>query len=161
MVRKVARLISGLLIFVAAVSLSAEAYAEFPYTPEAATTGSVCSPSDSHFQEFRYPEQISYCRRRVSTSLKRRIYEAYGVPKKCRKQYTIDHFYPLSLGGTNRADNLWPEPKAIKQLRQDLETDLFKKLQRGAITQTEALAIISEAKMNPPVRSPSSIEICH
>jgi len=159
-VRKVTRLIGPLLILLATLSRPHEALADFPYTPEAATKGSVCTTRDKHFEEFRYPEQIAYCYRKVSSSLKKQIYDAYGVPTKCRKHYTIDHFYPLSLGGTNRADNLWPEAKSIKNLRKDLETELFKELQRGSITRAEALSIIHEAKMNPPVRDTEPLDIC-
>lgn len=165
MVRKVTRLLGVLLnltatLFAATLFLAPPAIAEFPYTPEAATSGSVCTTRDSHFEEFRYPEQIPYCVRRVSSSLKKQIYDAYGVPSKCRKYYTIDHFYPLSLGGTNRTDNLWPEAKSIKNLRKNLETDLFQRLQRGTITQAQALTMIHESKMNPPIQDPDALDIC-
>lgn len=136
-------------------------FTAFPFTPdETRTNGSVCSTSDRDFSEYRYPEKIPYCKRSVSSSDKDKIYRDYGVSKNCRKEYTIDHFIPLSIGGTNRLDNLWPEPKVIKQLRQDLEIELFKALSKGQITQEEAIETIREAKFNPPISNPGDYEFC-
>lgn len=133
----------------------------FPFTPDQArTNGSVCDTKDRDFSEYRYPEQIPYCKRSVSSGDKDKVYRDYGVSKGCRKEYTIDHFIPLSIGGTNRIDNLWPEPKVIKQLRQDLEIELFKALSKGQITQAEAIKKIREAKFNPPIGDPASYEFC-
>ena len=133
----------------------------FPFTPdENVTTGSLCSTGDSDFEEFRYAEQIPYCKRSVSSSDKDRIYRHYGVPQKCRKEYTIDHFIPLAIGGTNRSDNLWPEPKSIKALRKNLELELFQAVSAGRMTQAEAIERIREAKLNPPIRSPDRFKFC-
>lgn len=136
-------------------------FTAFPFTPdETRTNGSICSTSDRDFSEYRYPEKIPYCKRSVSSSDKDKIYRDYGVSKNCRKEYTIDHFIPLSIGGTNRLDNLWPEPKVIKQLRQDLEIELFKALSKGQITQEEAIETIRDAKFNPPISNPGDYEFC-
>lgn len=133
----------------------------FPFTPdETLTTGSLCSTHDPDFEEFRYRENIAYCKRSVSSSDKEKIYRTYGVSQKCRKEYTIDHFIPLSVGGTNRPDNLWPEPKSIKALRKDLEMELFKAIRDGKITQDEAIQRIRDAKFNPPVNDPSRFKFC-
>lgn len=133
----------------------------FPFTPdENITTGSLCTTSDSDFQEFRYAEQIPYCKRSVSSSDKDQVYRRYGVSQKCRKEYTIDHFIPLSIGGTNRANNLWPEPKSIKALRKNLELELFQAVNAGRMTQAEAVERIREAKFNPPVRNPARFKFC-
>ncbi len=134
----------------------------FPFVPtREKTSGSLCTPQDPDFERLRYEERIPYCRRNVSRSEKADIYEAYGVPKRCRGDYTIDHFIPLSIGGTNHRDNLWPEHKSIKALRQNLELDLYKQIDQGLITQKEAIRIITEAKWNPPIHDPSDFEICH
>lgn len=136
-------------------------FTAFPFTPdETRTNGSICSTSDRDFSEFRYPEKIPYCKRSVSSSDKDKVYRDYGVSKNCRQEYTIDHFIPLSIGGTNRFDNLWPEPKVIKQLRQDLELELFKALSKGQITQDEAIETIRDAKFNPPIGNPGDYEFC-
>lgn len=113
------------------------------------TMGDACSKGDRDFKEYRYREHIPYCQRNVSSSLKREIYAAYGIPTNCQKDYTIDHFYPLSLGGNNQRDNLWPEHRAVKHTRQDLEMELYEQLKAGKITQSRALAEIKEAKLHP------------
>ncbi len=136
-------------------------FTAFPFTPdETKTNGSICTTRDRDFAEYRYPEKIPYCKRAVSSSDKDKIYRDYGVSKNCRREYTIDHFIPLSIGGTNRIDNLWPEPKVIKQLRKDLEIELFKALSSGKITQEEAIQTIRDAKFNPPIANPSDYEFC-
>lgn len=122
----------------------------YPETPQPNTTpGHLCSTSDAHFKEFRYQEQIPYCRRRVSSGLKRRIYQDYGVPISQKSQYTIDHLIPLSIGGSNRTANLWPEHHEIKALRPDLEFQVFVALRDGRVSQRRAIQIILDAKFNP------------
>lgn len=142
------------------LNVSESALADFPLTPGPATTGSLCTANDADFSEYRYSAKVPYCRRNVSSTEKRKIYDAHGVPAHCRREYTIDHFIPLSLGGTNEPNNLWPEAKVVKHLRQNLELELFDDLRRGYITQAEAIATIREAKMNPPVSDPTQLAFC-
>lgn len=123
-----------------------------PLTPDQSTTGTLCSTKDPDFKEHRYEEQIPYCERKVSQSMKARVYDHYRIPKRCRHQYTVDHFYPLALGGSNDRRNLWPEHVAIKRSRQNLETRLFAAMRAGEITQEAALREIEENKMNPQLR---------
>lgn len=135
---------------------------EFPFTPDSLkTTGSLCSPSNPDFERFRYEERIPYCGRNVDREMKNQVYDAYEVPRGCRKDYTIDHFIPLSIGGTNSFNNLWPEHKSIKFLRQNLENDLYKQISTGEISQAEAVEIVTEAKLNPVVRDPNDFDFCH
>ncbi len=122
----------------------------FPLTPNSKiTTGSLCTTKDGDYTEDRYEEKIAYCKRNVSAEEKARIYRTYGIPKECWKRYTIDHFYPLSMGGSNNLDNLWPEHKYVKNTRMNLEMETFTRLQNGEITQKEALEIIKHDKLNP------------
>lgn len=120
-----------------------------PLVPDETTPGSVCTTDHEDFTEYRYAEEIPYCERNVSSGLKNQIYRDYGVPSDCKSEYTIDHFYPLSLGGDNSRENLWPEPKAVKAIRNNLEMKLYKELSKGEITQKAALAQIRKAKLNP------------
>ena len=141
-------ILSTLFIFVS-LQVSAEIR---PVAPEPEVTpGELCTTKNPDFKEFRYDERIPYCERNVSTGRKTFIYEVYAVRPSVRHKYTIDHLIPLSLGGSNSDENLWPEHKAIKALRQNLEWDLYLELSRGQITQEEAVEIIHEAKFNPPV----------
>lgn len=54
----------------------------------------------------------SQSHRNVSTSKRKKIYDAYNVPqnKRNRKSGEIDHFDPLCNGGSNDAENLWFQP---------------------------------------------------
>lgn len=122
----------------------------YPMVPDGTKTpGELCSKADGDFSEYRYPARIIYCRRHVSAELKRQVYEDYGIAVKERDQYTIDHFYPLSMGGSNHRHNLWPEHHAVKALRPDLELELFEALQAGVKSQSEVLDEIREAKTKP------------
>ena len=48
--------------------------------------------------------------RNVSTSLKKRIYQSYGVPyPQPFGSYEVDHLIPLGIGGSNDVANLFPE----------------------------------------------------
>jgi hypothetical protein len=78
-----------------------------PYPDRACTPGAVfaaagvqqiCTPG--------YSEGV----RSVSTSLKKKIYAAYGIAyPQPTGTYELDHFVPLELGGDNSAANLFPE----------------------------------------------------
>ena len=84
----------------------------FPIKPN--PSGDVCTKQNKHFKELRYAEKIAYCYRSVSTSLKKKIYNSYGIDWEDREHYTIDHIIPLSLGGSNSEKNLWPEHISLK-----------------------------------------------
>lgn len=123
----------------------------FPRVPDPQLTpGALCDVHDPDYSEDRYREKIPYCRRNVSSSTKRDIYRVYGIPSHCTKRYTIDHFVPLSLGGDNSLQNLWPEHKNVKATRQNLETELYQKISKGKISQSEAVDVIYQRKLNPP-----------
>lgn len=47
--------------------------------------------------------------RDVSESLKNEVYESYGVYSREPYEYEIDHYVPLSIGGSNDVSNLFPE----------------------------------------------------
>lgn len=123
----------------------------YPMTPDPhMTTGVLCTSADKDYTYLRYKEQIPYCRRNVSKGHKAAIYAKYGIPEKCRSRYTIDHFIPLSLGGNNSTENLWPEHKLVKATRPNLENELHMEMEKGTITQRQAVEIIAREKMNPP-----------
>ncbi len=125
---------------------------EVPLTPNPDyTTGDYCTKQDPDFDGYRYEEKIPYCRRGVSQHRKRQVYEAYAIPDRCKRNYTVDHFIPLSMGGSNKFENLWPEHKAIKHTRETLEQEIYDQLRRGEISQKEAVEIIIDSKMNPPM----------
>lgn len=127
----------------------AEPLAPIPITPnEKVTPGDLCDQGDKDFTGFRYAEKMPYCERNVSKSVKRRVYEAYNIPEKCRTRYTIDHFVPLALGGNNAATNLWPEHKLVKETRQELEQELYNKVVQGLMDSKEASYILMSEKVD-------------
>ncbi len=131
----------------------------FPVKPNPEMTqGDYCDSEDPDFVDYRYQEKVPYCARNVSRWTKNEIYEQYDVPEKCRTEYTVDHYVPLFMGGSNQNANLWPEHKAVKATRQNLEMELYVELKNGRMTQSEALEIITQAKMHPPKVTPSK---CH
>lgn len=145
--------------------ISPLSYASYPLAPDPQRTpGELCSEEDPDFETYRYAERIPYCVRNVSYSRRQDIYDMYGIPEKCRSQYTVDHFIPLALGGNNSDSNLWPEHKSVKNARYDLEMDLFWALERGELTQEEAIEIVVTEKrgfkVNPVVHGSASVTDC-
>lgn len=68
---------------------------------------------------------LSRRQRRVSSALKRRVCDAYGILSKCPgPDYEIDHFVPRELGGSDNAANLWPQPIDQAKLKDRLEDTL-------------------------------------
>ncbi|MCC7440009.1 MAG: HNH endonuclease [Bdellovibrionales bacterium] len=130
----------------------------FPMAPdEEATPGEYCTRSHDDYTEDRYEEGIPYCERNVSSGLKADIYEAYGIPARCRKHYTVDHLIPLSMGGSNDFTNLWPEAKGLTRTRLNLELDPYLELKEGKITQRVAVGRVLREKLNPS--APPSLSI--
>lgn len=126
---------SSLLIFLAI----------FPAKPSLDyTRPSFCSKRDTDFKEYRYNE-IAVCNRNVSTELKDVVYNNYKIPEDVRSEFTIDHFVPLSLGGSNRIENLWPQHKSISTA--SYETTVYSELISGVITYQEALNKIFDRKL--------------
>ncbi len=151
----------GFLILATCFSLSAAATdLAFPHVPnEKLTPGEFCTRQDPDYLGDAYPEKIAKCDRDVIYATKQKVYDLYSVKQSCRVNYTIDHFIPLSIGGNNEIGNLWPEHKAVKALRQNLELNLFQELRDGKISQAEAVRRIREAKTKPPISKPMAL--CH
>ncbi len=121
----------------------------YPLVPDKSQTpGSVCTERHSDFDEHRYPEKIPHCDRNVEGDLKTRIYDWYKIPRHERKNYTIDHLIPLSIGGDNEPKNLWPEHRAVKATRPHLEEQVHQELSDGRITQQQAIQRILKAKFS-------------
>ncbi len=126
------------------------------YNPGAYPTG----PSDEmtpgaycdHPDEVRYPEQINYCRRNVSSSRKWAIIhkydEAFGynIANMNRDDFKIDHLIPLCFGGANSDTNLWPQHKTVYAKTDILEDTLCQLLTRGQVSQYTAVRLILRAK---------------
>ena len=118
----------------------------YPKTPNInIAPGQICTTEDKDFDRFRYSERIPYCKRNVSTSRKNKICAKYGVND--RAGYTIDHIIPLSAGGSNHDKNLWCQSRSI--YTGHIERWMYDKLNRGEMTQAEAVRYILAHKFNP------------
>lgn len=84
--------------------------------------------------------------RKVTESQKNRIYAKYGIKRvKGSGQYEVDHFIPLSLGGSNDDENLWPEPYNPRPgafEKDKVESYLYHQVRKGNITLQEAQELI-------------------
>jgi hypothetical protein len=107
-----------------------------------ATPGKLCTPSDPNFREFRYPAHIAYCNRNVSHSEKLKVAEVYGVPESDWQSYEFDHLIPLNAGGSDDAENIWPQPLAEAHLKDVIEQQTYDGLSSGTITQDQAVKMI-------------------
>ncbi len=114
------------------------------------TQGDFCDRRDTDYEGIRYKDKVAVCYRNVTWEIKDQVYAQYNVPRKCRKYYTVDHYVPLFMGGSNQVQNLWPEHKDIKATRQTLEQELYNRLNAGEIGQDYALRVITHAKQHPP-----------
>jgi hypothetical protein len=99
-----ARFTLALLCLVCSISgtASAQAMPDPVLTPGAAlpvSRAEVCQPG------------YSAAARRVPQHVRREVLAAYRVAcDRCGAVYELDHLIPLSLGGSNEAANLWPQP---------------------------------------------------
>jgi len=80
--------------------------------------------------------------RSVSTSLKKKVYQEYGIAYPPPfGTYEADHFIPLTLGGSNDIANLFPEsadPKPGFREKDLVENYLHQKVCSGDITLSAA-----------------------
>jgi hypothetical protein len=123
----------------------------FPKGPAPSLTpGSLCVKPTAK----RYAEGILYCERHVDSELKRDIMEnydrqlGYRVRQMDRGLFKIDHFIPLCMGGSNNADNLWPQHESVYTLTDQLEAEACNKMAQGKLRQATAVALIREAKLD-------------
>lgn len=132
-------------------ALNVNAGDQFPIGPDARMTpGDVCKNSPVR----RYAERIVYCNRDVDPSLKADIIREYDrelgyqIQSMSRGDFKIDHFIPLSIGGSNERENLWPQHRSIYEQTDALEGMLSEKISQGRIKQEEAIRVVREAKTN-------------
>lgn len=141
-------------------SINAFAGESFPQGPRAETTpGSVCTAG----RVYRYPEHVLYCDRNVDSGLKNDIIKeydqkyGYAIRSMPRGQFKIDHYIPLCAGGSNNADNLWPQHESVYKITDPLEPLVCEKMSVGKLSQTDAIAFVREAK-NDLSKAPAIIQ---
>ena len=140
--------LSVLVLLTSLISYAGERYPTGP-NPQV-TPGDVCADSPVR----RYPENIVYCERNVDSRLKQEIIREYDekfgyeIRQMNRMDFKIDHYIPLSIGGANTKENLWPQHKSVFEVTDPLEHLLSEKIKTASITQAEAIRVIKDAKNN-------------
>lgn len=121
---------------------------KYPNGPDAEMTpGKLCEHGKT-----RYAQQITYCERNVSSGEKNAIIADYDnqlgfkIRSMDRMDFKIDHFIPLSIGGSNDAENLWPQHKSVYAYSDKLELLLFQAMEADKIKQMDAIRVIKECK---------------
>lgn len=121
----------------------------FPTGPnESMTPGETCRRPDT----LRYPEQIPYCTRDVSTGEKNAIIATYDrefgfeIGRMGRSEFKIDHYIPLCMGGSNSSKNLWPQHKSVYAKTDPLEPKLCELMAAGKMLQRVAMEKMRQAK---------------
>jgi hypothetical protein len=75
--------------------------------------------------------------RDVPVSLKKKVFESYGIPWEEHSGYEVDHFISLVLGGSNDQSNLWPQSYKgtwNARVKDRLEVKLHKMVCSGQIS---------------------------
>lgn len=139
----------SILIAIGIVAFSISSFS-YPLIPNKEwAQGSLCNRQNPDYEVDRYSQKIPYCKRNVDSSLKRKLYDLYRIPENCRTHYTIDHIIPLSIGGDNSPQNLWPEHKKVKATRPHFEEEIFHEVKEGHMTQGQAVELVLREKFTP------------
>jgi hypothetical protein len=83
---------------------------------------------------------------KLSISLKRKVFELYKIRTEATTPHNIDHLIPVSLGGSNSIENLWPQPLAGEwnyNQKNELERRLRRLVCRGELDLATAQREIS------------------
>ena len=78
---------------------------------------------------------------KVSIKTKSQVFDLYGIRGDTPGSYNVDHLVPVSLGGSNKVENLWPQPLSGEWnylLKNRLERRLRRKVCGGEVELKEA-----------------------
>lgn len=104
----------------------------------------------------RYDQKITYCDRNVSSHTKQEIIAQYDeefgfeIRQLPRGDFKIDHFIPLSIGGSNDISNLWPQHKTVYTITDPIESHVANLIAAGKISQADAIQAVKDCKLNLP-----------
>lgn len=82
----------------------------------------------------------------IPISLKRKVFDLYGIRADEPTPYNVDHLIPVRLGGSNSIKNLWPQPLSGEwsyYKKNKLEHRLYKLVCRGELDLERAQQEIS------------------
>ncbi len=139
-----------LLCFALLISGFTQADERYPDGPNhEMTPGKLCeSPT-----EYRYVEHIAYCERNVDTDTKNTViadYDkrlGYKIRSMPRADFKIDHLIPLSIGGSNEVENLWPQHKSVYAYSDKIESYVSELMKSGKLKQADAITAVVDCKL--------------
>lgn len=105
---------------------------------EKEVSGELCDPNNRDFDGYRYSAHIPHCKRNVGKETKREVAHQFGIFENYH-QFEIDHYIPLSIGGSNGLDNLWPLPTKVARAKSQLEGEIHKQVVAGELDQEQAI----------------------
>lgn len=80
-----------------------------PIVPnDSLTPGLVADTDETKVCGFEYGQSYSKRHRQTTREMKAEVYRSYGISRAGRS-FEVDHRVPLSLGGADDVQNLWPE----------------------------------------------------
>lgn len=81
-------------------------YSNVTYPNEQLTVGEIAT-NDLNIICYHYYTKLLVP---VPEETVKKVYEGYMITNPGYKEYEIDHWIPLALGGSNNLRNLWPQP---------------------------------------------------
>lgn len=105
-----------------------------PQSPDPRMTpGATLPVTSGDFCTSGYSKKV----RNVPSSVKRQVYEAYGIRSRKRGEYEVDHLISLQLGGSNSIKNLWPQSYKTQPwnayVKDALENELHRQICAGQL----------------------------
>jgi hypothetical protein len=102
------------------------------------TPGAILTQDAQIVCKYGYTKGLRY----IPAYKKQQVYERYGISPES-KDYVIDHFIPLELGGSNELTNLWPQSWPGYYQKDLVENYLSDEVCQGRMTLPEAQQKIS------------------
>lgn len=88
------------------------------------TPGAVLEVTPQDFCTPGYSKKV----RNVPSSVKKQAYANYGITRRARGEYEVDHLISLQLGGSNSIRNLWPQSEKTQPWNARVKNVLENKL---------------------------------
>lgn len=92
------------------------------------------------------PQNVDKAGAQVTNKTSTAVFDEYGIAKKQRSEYAVDHLVPLDLGGTNALTNLWPIPlkgSTTPSLKATVDAAVHKSMCAGFISLAAAQGLFN------------------